>query len=66
MVAAVSEGRLALHLSVFITWCDVTQVYSPKAIGIHTYACYLGAIVFICLYVLQPLVIYLLACLTPI
>ena len=41
----VSEGRLVvLHLPISIAWCDVTQVYSFKAIGIHSYACYLGGI----------------------
>jgi len=28
----VSEGRLVLHLSICITWCDVTPVYSFKVI----------------------------------
>jgi len=33
---------LFLQLPISIAWCDVTQVYSFKAIGIHSYACYLG------------------------
>ena len=40
----VSEGRLVLHLSISIARCDVTQVYSFKAIGIHSYARYVGGI----------------------
>ena len=40
----VSDGRLVLHLSISIAWCDVNQVYSFKAIGIHSYAHYVGGI----------------------
>jgi len=47
--ATVSDGRLVLHLFMSIICCDVTQIYSFKAIVIHSYACYLGDIVFVCM-----------------
>ena len=40
----VSEGRLVLHLPISIAVCDVTQVYSFKDIGIHSYAHIVGGI----------------------
>ena len=31
-----------LHFAISIAWCDVTEVVSFKAIGICSFACYLG------------------------
>jgi len=39
-----SVGRIVLHWSISITWCGVAQLYSLKAIGTDSYACYLGDI----------------------
>jgi len=48
VMTTVSELRFVLHFSISITWCDMTQVYSFKAFGIHS-------IILVILYVLQLL-----------
>jgi len=44
-LTTLSELRIVTHSSIANTWCDVKQVYSFKAFGIHSCACYLGDVV---------------------